>query len=58
MSYWFQLYKETLKEYVVKPDNIYNIDDKGVALRQGIKVRSIVSKSNKQPKSLYNGNRE
>jgi hypothetical protein len=58
MSYWFQLYKETLEEYVVKPDNIYNMDEKGVALGQGMKVRSIVSKSNKQPKSSHDGNRE
>jgi hypothetical protein len=56
MSYWFQLYKETLEEYVVKLDNIYNMNEKGVALGQGIKVRSIVLKSNKQPKSSHDGN--
>jgi hypothetical protein len=58
MSYWFQLYKKTLKEYVIKPDNIYNIDKKEVTLKQEIKVRLIVLKSNKQPKSLYNSNQE
>ena len=47
MSHWFQLYKETLEKYDIKPDNIYNMDEKGVALGQGMKVRSIVSKSNK-----------
>jgi Holliday junction resolvase RusA-like endonuclease len=58
MSYWFQLYKKTLEKYVIKLDNIYNRDKKGVALKQEIKVRLIVLKSNKQSKSSYNSNWE
>jgi len=34
------------------------MDEKGVALGVGMKVRSIVSKRNKQPKSSHDGNRE
>ena len=35
-----------LKKYNIKSEDIYNIDKKEVTLGQGIKVYSIVSKSN------------
>jgi hypothetical protein len=58
MSYWFQLYKETVKKFKVQPEDIYNMDEKGVALGPGMKPRSMVSKSNKRLKSSRDGSRE
>ena len=58
ISHWFQLYEETIKKYTIQPEDTYNMDEKGVALGQGLKTRCIVSKSEKRPKSSQDGSRE
>jgi hypothetical protein len=58
INHWFELYKETRDTHKVRPKDTYNIDEKGCALGQGMKARSIVSKSNTQPHTSHDGNRE
>ena len=58
ISHWFQLYEETVNKYYIQPEDIYNIDEKGIALGQGLKTRCIVSKSEKRPKSSQDRSRE
>ena len=52
INHWFELYKATVKKYKIQAEDTYNMDEKEVALGLRIKVRSIVSKSNKRLKSL------
>jgi hypothetical protein len=51
IDYWFKLYSETVKEHDIRPEDIYNMDEKGAALGVTGKQRCIVSKSEKRPKS-------
>jgi hypothetical protein len=58
IDYWFKLYSKTVKEHDIRPEDTYNIDEKGAALGVTGKQRCIVSKSKKRPKSTQDGNRE
>ena len=50
ISYQFELYKETITKFRIKPKNMYNIDKKEISLSQGFKIYLIISKSNQRPK--------
>lgn len=56
-AHWFNLYRTTIQEYDIKPENRHNMDEKGVMMGYIGKVRVIISKYDKiymtQP-----GNRE
>ena len=58
IAHWFELYKDTIDEHNIEPEDIYNIDEKGAALEITGKERCIVSKSEKRPKTTQDGNRE
>ena len=47
ITHWFQLYKETVDEHNVQPEDTYNMDEKGAAMGLIAKERCIVSKSKK-----------
>jgi hypothetical protein len=52
ITYWFQLYKETVDEHNIEPEDTYNMDEKGAAMGLIAKERCIVSKSDKTLKSV------
>jgi hypothetical protein len=56
--HWFQLYKATVEEYKIKPENRYNMDEKGVLMGCIGKVRVIVSKYDKKAFMTEPGSRE
>ena len=58
IAHWFDLYRETVEEYNIRPEDIYNIDEKGAAMGVIGKQRCIVSKSEKRLKLTQDRNRE
>lgn len=56
--YWFYLFKEQVEKYSVAEEDIYNLDEKGVMIGMGNKIRVILSKYKKNPYSTHSGNRE
>jgi len=58
ITHWFELYHNVVSEHNIQPEDTYNIDEKGAAMGIIVEERCIVSKSEKQPKSVQDGNRE
>ena len=58
IAHWFDLYRETVEEHDIQPEDTYNMDEKGAAMGVIGKQRYIVSKSERRPKSTQDGNRE
>ena len=58
ITHQFELYHNVVSEHNIQPKDTYNIDEKGTAIGIIIEERCIVSKSEKQPKSVQDGNRE
>jgi hypothetical protein len=62
LSYWFDLYKETIAKYNVNLSDIYNIDEKGILIGLIHKTKVIVSILEARKSCLKNciqpGNRE
>jgi hypothetical protein len=55
---YFSLLRETMEEYQIKPENIYNMDEKGVQLSIGSRVAALVDRDQKSAYQLEDGNRE
>lgn len=55
---WFELYKATVQKYSVKPQNRYNMDEKGIMMGFIGKVKVIISKYEKKVYMVQPGNRE
>jgi hypothetical protein len=58
ISHWFELYYNTIQEYNIEPEDIYNMDKKGAAMGITREEHCIVSKSKKRLKTTQDGNRE
>ena len=52
ITHWFKLYKDTIDEYNIEPEDIYNMDKKSIVIGVIGKERYIVSKSKKRPKTI------
>jgi hypothetical protein len=49
---------KVIKEHQIKKENIYNFDEKGFLLGQGLKCRVITKRGKKSPKLTQDGSRE
>jgi hypothetical protein len=56
--HWFDLYKDTVRKYNIKPRNQHNMDEKGVMMGFIGKVKVILSKYEKKGYMTQPGNRE
>src|SRR5688500_2400842 len=54
----FRLFESIVERYCVKPENIWNIDEKGVIIGISGKEKVIVSKYEINPHTVHSGNRE
>jgi hypothetical protein len=55
---FFDMLDELIKEYDIVPENLYNMDEKGVQLGIGAKVAVLVDRDQKMAYSIEDGNRE
>ncbi len=55
---FFNMLDELIKEYDIVPENIYNMDEKGVQLGIGAKVAVLVDRDQKTAYSIEDGNQE
>ena len=55
---YFNLLEETITTYNIPPENIYNMDEKGIQLGMGQKVKAFVDHDQKEVYSVKDGNRE
>jgi hypothetical protein len=55
---WFELYKAMVQKYSVKPQNRYNMDEKGIMMGFIGKVKVIISKYEKKVYMVQPRNRE
>jgi hypothetical protein len=55
---YFSLLQDLINEYQIKPENIYNMDEKGVQLGIGSRVAALVDRDQKTAYQLEDGNRE
>ena len=55
---FFDMLDELIKEYDIVPENLYNMDEKGVQLGIGAKVAVLVDRDQKTAYSIEDGNRE
>jgi hypothetical protein len=55
---FFDMLGELIKEYNIIPENLYNMDEKGIQLGIGAKVAVLVDRDQKTAYSIEDGNRE
>ena len=55
---FYQLLEDTIKEFNIKPENIYNMDEKGVQLGVGMRSRVLVDRTKKNVYTVMDGNKE
>jgi Tc5 transposase DNA-binding domain len=55
---FYDLLEDVIKEYGIPAENIYNMDEKGIQLGVGQKVKAFVDRDQKDVYSVENGNRE
>ena len=55
---YFDLLEETIMTYNIPPKNIYNMDEKGIQLGMGQKVKAFVDHDQKEVYSVKDGNRK
>jgi hypothetical protein len=55
---YYDLLETTIKEYDIPVENIYNMDEKGIQLGIGQKVKAFVDHDQKDVYSVEDGNRE
>jgi hypothetical protein len=55
---FFDMLDELIKEYDIAPENLYNMDKKGIQLSIGAKVAVMVDRDQKTAYSIEDGNRE
>src|SRR5450432_3355951 len=58
ISEWFKLYKDTIEEYNIQSNDIYNIDEKGFMVGMLQKTKVIISKYEMAKYMIEPGNRE
>ncbi len=58
LKHFFELYRATVDKCGIHEDYIYNMDEKGAAIRKIRSVRCILSKGVKRPLLPYDWNRE
>ena len=55
---FYNMLEEVIKEYCILPQNIYNMDEKGIQLGIGAQVAALVDHEQKLVYSIEDGNRE
>ena len=55
---FYDLLEDTIKGYNIPPENIYNMDKKGIQLGIGQKVKAFIDRDQKDVYSIQDGNRE
>lgn len=55
---FYDLLEDTIKIHNLQPENIYNMDEKGIQLGIGQKVKAFVDRDQKDVYSIQDGNRE
>ncbi len=55
---FYRILAETVEKYQVKPENIYNMDEKGVQLGIGMRARVLVDRNQKNVHTVTDGNKE
>jgi hypothetical protein len=58
MNEYYDLLEDTIKSYDIPPENIYNMDEKGIQLGIGQKVKAFVDWDQKDVYSVEDGNRD
>lgn len=55
---YFQIFNKMLRDYKIKPENIWNMDEKGFMMGMACRVKVICRKGRKNPRYTHDGNRE
>jgi hypothetical protein len=55
---FFDMLTDVIKEHDILPENIYNMDEKGIQLGIGAKITAMVDRNQKSVYSIEDGNRE
>ena len=55
---YFDILADVIKEYDILPENIYNMDEKGIQLGIGAKITAMIDQDQKVVYSIEDGNRE
>ncbi|KAJ3510026.1 hypothetical protein NLJ89_g4908 [Agrocybe chaxingu] len=55
---FYDEYNQLVKDYNIKPENIYNMDEKGCQLGIGASVKALIDKKQKDCQMIEDGNRE
>ena len=55
---YFDILTDVIKEYDILPENIYNMDEKGIQLGIGAKITAMIDRDQKVVYSIEDGNRE
>ena len=58
VDHYFQMLKDTIDEFNISPENIYNMDEKGIQLGAGKRIMAIVDRDQKTVQHVEDGNRE
>ncbi|KAF7326528.1 DDE-domain-containing protein [Mycena venus] len=55
---YFNLLGDTIEQYDIKPKNIWNMDEKGIQLGVGDRIRALVDRDQKVVQKIESGNRD
>jgi Tc5 transposase DNA-binding domain len=55
---FYDMLSDVIKEYDILPENIYNMDEKGIQLGIGARITAMVDRNQKTVYSIEDGNRE
>ncbi|KAF7344314.1 DDE-domain-containing protein [Mycena sanguinolenta] len=58
VNQYFTLLKETIDQYDIQFKNIYNMDEKGIQLGVGDRIKALVDHDQKTVQQIHNGNRD
>ncbi|KAF7367161.1 DDE-domain-containing protein [Mycena sanguinolenta] len=58
VNQYFTLLKETIDQYDIQFKNIYNMDEKGIQLGVGDRIKALVDRDQKTVQQIHNGNRD
>ena len=55
---FFNMLADVINEYSILPENLYNMDEKGIQLGIGARITAMIDRSQKMAYSIEDGNRE
>ena len=58
INYWFKLFSDIMEQYNIEKRDVYNMDEKGIAIGQADKQKVVISKANLNAYMCQNESRE